>query len=597
MFFSKKKPDALQILAAQSHTRRATPAQKRYGSQQKKPSDCPDIDPEITDINALPQGEYIAFESLGIPNSFNNGFACLANGPKMLVVIVASDVWSSHSRFELIRRLQDAKIIVTAVFRTSLEIIKSIHFRNVSSIEKNGQGTTSIETFAWDLIDRAIVMNSSDIHIESRSNYAQVYYRVHGERFEQPNISKETALAICNVLYGFHADSSSKRIAWDIESVHDTSIEHTCSDGRPVQLRFSSGPIHPGGNFHAVIRILVMDTSSKPLDEVGYTPQQIAAIDEMLTGAQGMVLLVGPTNSGKSTSMQALMRRIFDHRGKTIKAITVEDPVEYLIPGACQMGVPKGRKSLEDDDGKIYSTFLKATLRQDPDVVMVGEVRDEESAGAIKNLVLAGRKLLTTLHVYEAFSVYQRLLELGVPASVLMMEGFISGIVFQRLVPVLCPECSITATEAYEQGLMREATYERLLRVADFTEHNVRSRRPSGCAHCNYTGIVGRSPCAALLVPDSVFLAHMRVGNEMAARNHWNSNSALNIDGLGVTAVAHAIYKMRQGIHDPTDIETQIGALVINHSQDFSGSGYSDSYSSVAAPFRMTDEPRRTLRP
>lgn len=559
MLFSTPSPTARYAVKAVDDTGSSATI-----SREQK--DTKSVDKEIVDIKKIPQGTYVRFSELGIPESFDNSFVCLKTGPNSAVLLIASDAWSSHPQFELSRRLKDSRIFVSNTYRASREMVKSLHRMNDESDDqiKKKNETTEIEDFAWKLIDRAIEMETSDIHIESRSTYAQIFYRIYGERIEQANISKDTALEICNVLYGFHADSSSKTIAWDIESVHDTSIEHQSSNGKAVQLRFSSGPIHPGGNFHAVIRILVMDSSSKPLEKVGYAPQQISIIEEMLTGAQGMVLLVGPTNSGKSTSMQAIMNRIFERRGRDIKAITVEDPVEYLIPGACQMGVPKGRKSLEDADGSVYSTFLKATLRQDPDVVMVGEVRDGESAGAIKNLVLAGRKLLTTLHVYEAFSVYQRLLELGVPSSVLMMEGFISGIIFQRLVPVICPKCSIPVEAAFEQGIIRTPVYNRVMRVSDLSVHDVRVRCKSGCAHCNYTGIVGRSPCAAILVPDTQFLTYMRAGNEMAARDYWHSNAEQNIEGLGVTAVSHAIYKMRQGIHDPSDIETQIGAILVH---------------------------------
>jgi type II secretory ATPase GspE/PulE/Tfp pilus assembly ATPase PilB-like protein len=413
------------------------------------------------------------------------------------------------------------------------------------------------------LIEEAIHKCTSDIHIETRGSYAQVYFRIFGERVEQAPMSKATATDICNALYTVHGDADNKSVAWNPKVVQSTAIEYKSKSGKHVQLRFESGPIYPAENFQCVMRVLVMDEQTiRPLEDIGYTPQQVEAIEEMLLGAQGLVILVGPTNSGKSTSMQAFLQRTRERRGDTIKIETVEDPVEYIIPGACQMGVPRGRTELMDSaTGSIFTTFLKSTLRHDPDVVMVGEVRDQESAESVKNQVLAGLKVVTTLHVFEVFAVFTRLRELGVPPSVLFMHNFISGVIYQRLVPVVCPHCAISVGEAMKQGRLRNTTFERLSRVVDLHSDNVRVRGV-GCRHCNYAGIIGRTPCAELLVPDDILLGMLSRGDETGARQYWLSREELNVDGRGVTAVAHAIQKMRQGMLDPTDIEKFLGKLV-----------------------------------
>lgn len=516
----------------------------------------------VRDVKEVPQGRYTPFSTFDIPGGFAEGFALLSTGDKSALILVAEDAISSHLQFDLHRRISSAGFKNVEMRPASREVIKSLHEANVSDVVSVN---TSVEAAAWELIEAAVDAKSSDIHIETRESFAQVFFRISGRRVEQPSMAMTTATDICNVLYSVHADGDNKGISWDSKTVMNTVIEYKTKEGVQVQLRFSSSPIHPSGNFHAVIRLLVMDGRSvREIEEFGYTDMQAAYMDEMLVGSQGLVVLTGPTNSGKSTTMQALIERIFRMRGRSIKVITIEDPVEYVILGACQSGVPHGRKGLEDDaSGSIFNTFLKATLRQDPDVGMVGEIRDKDSAENVKNLALAGRKVLSTLHVNRADMVFSRLREIGVPDSVLFMEGFISGIICQRLVPVLCEHCSLPINDAYTLGKVRHKTYERVLRVADLQSDDVRVCG-DGCEHCNGMGITGRTLCAEVLVPDETYLGLLAEGDARGAKEYWLSTSTdLDVDGFGVSMIAHAIQKMKMGMLDPMHIEMNVGKLVV----------------------------------
>lgn len=212
------------------------------------------------------------------------------------------------------------------------------------------------------------------------------------------------------------------------------------------------------------------------------------------------------------------MRTVFSRRGSSIKVITVEDPVEYVIPGACQIGVSK-KRGASNADAAPFATFLKGTLRQDPDVVMVGEIRDSDSASVVKDLVLAGRKLLTTLHAYSALWAFLELKEIGVPRSLLTMPGFISGIVYQRLVPVLCQHCSLPITSPDAKGRIPADVFNRT-HVADLGAHNVRVRG-DGCDHCKHTGISGRTLVAEFVVPDQKLLKLIADEDNIAAYEYW----------------------------------------------------------------------------
>jgi type II secretory ATPase GspE/PulE/Tfp pilus assembly ATPase PilB-like protein len=243
--------------------------------------------------------------------------------------------------------------------------------------------------------------------------------------------------------------------------------------------------------------------------------------------------------------------------------IPVEKPVEYVIESACQMGVsPFKRDWVDESSGSVYSKYVGATLRQDPDVVMMGEVNDRDSADNVKQLVLSGRKTLSTVHAYEAMGIFARLREMGIPESVLYMRHFISGVIFQRLVPLLCGSCAVSLEDANQRGLIPPLTYERIKRVSErHLEHiNIRG---TGCTHCAQTGIVGRTVCAEVLVPDETFLTHMRHNQEHQARAYWSAQAHLNMKGLGVGIVSHALTKMHEGLIDPMDVERWIGPIAL----------------------------------
>jgi type II secretory ATPase GspE/PulE/Tfp pilus assembly ATPase PilB-like protein len=239
-------------------------------------------------------------------------------------------------------------------------------------------------------------------------------------------------------------------------------------------------------------------------------------------------------------------------RGRTIKVSTIENPVEYEMVGACQM--PASSENFEK--------YLKASLRQDPDVVVVGEIRDDKAAETTKNLVLAGHKIFSTLHVYEAPAAFSRLMQLGVPRGLLSMPGFVSGIVYQRLVPVVCPHCSHKYQDVAHTGMLSEALEARLIRSINMDRDDVRLIREGGCEQCDFLGVIGRTPCAEVLKPDATFLELVRDEKDAAAKAYWYSQlgSRIGLNG-SPTALSHAKHKMRMGMLDPRDVEAELSLL------------------------------------
>jgi general secretion pathway protein E len=518
----------------------------------------------IGDLDRLPGGRYLPFAEFpgrALPPNYEAAFALWMSRPGAVVLLRTAEQAGSRIDFEIGARCARAGLAVEARMLVTLEIVKALHAAHHAGEGGAGAARSEIERMAFGLVEAAALQDASDIHLETRGAVARVFFRIHGERFEQPNLATATAMAILRVLYNVHADRQNTGTNWDPYAVQDTAVEHQLHNGQRVQLRFNSAPIYPAPNVQGTLRLLRMDGNPavRDLEAVGYSPAMVSAIDDMLIGSSGLVLLVGPTNSGKSTSLQAFIQRIYQRRGPQIKVVTIEDPVEYVIGRACQMGIPRG-KLAPDAIARIYRELLGSTLRQDPDVALVGEIRSREQAEPVRDLVLAGRKILSTLHAYEALAVFPRLREIGVPDSLLTRPGFISGVIYQRLVPVLCPHCAIQASAAAASGTLPAATWQRVLGVVGLEGDAIRCRNRSGCNECNFTGIVGRTPCAELLVPDDEFLHLMRSGDEGAARRHWY-RTGIATGGAGVRAIAHALAKMRAGMVDPADVEVQVGKI------------------------------------
>lgn len=527
----------------------------------------------VDDIAALPDGKFVPMSDLSLTNTAD--FAIIQLGMGDFLIIAAPD-YSPHShevsgiKGRINRKFQSSKC---RFVHATQEVIRTLRDQNEEAKDAAEWGDSSeVETMAREIIEGAIRLGASDIHIETRKPKSQLFFRINGQRVEQPSLSYDTAIAIANVLYTFHADSSSKDVQWFPDRRMDTSIAFTAESGMAIQLRFSSVPIFPAGNVSVVIRILKMVAPKNEhefsFDRLGYTEDHAKMITDMLVGIQGLVLLVGPTNSGKSTSMRTFVRTVQGRTGNSnIKVLTVEDPVEYVITGASQIGVSRDREDLKEGGESVFQGFLKATLRQDPDVVIIGEIRDSDTAMTVKDLVLSGRKIISTLHAFSSFAAFPRLREIGVPPSVLYMDNFISGVIYQRLVPVLCDQCKVPILEAASNGAVDDRLFERLSRIVDLQEEPVFVKNKLGCEHCGWMGISGRTVCAEVVVPDKRLLALLKEDKFTEAERYWRMSTMGNNE-FGSTALAHAISKMRIGMLDPHHVESQVGILKVIRESD-----------------------------
>jgi type IV pilus assembly protein PilB len=326
------------------------------------------------------------------------------------------------------------------------------------------------------LVSRAVNERASDIHIEPAERDLRVRFRIDGVLHEVMTTPKSvTGAVVSRLKIMAELDIAERRVPQDGR----VSLQVR---GRQIDLRVATLPTIYGEK--VVLRILDKDDAILALPDLGFLPESLARFEESYTKPYGAILVTGPTGSGKTTTLYSTLN-IVNREDRNI--ITVEDPVEYRLPGIIQVQV--NRKA-----GLVFANALKAILRSDPDVVLIGEVRDGETARTAIEAALTGHLVLTTLHTNDAASSIGRLIDMGVEAY--LVSSALDSIVAQRLARRICDRCRQP----------REATPEMLVKMGmDADEGPVTVYDAVGCKACSDTGYRGRvSVNEVLLVSEEI---------------------------------------------------------------------------------------------
>lgn len=310
------------------------------------------------------------------------------------------------------------------------------------------------------IIKEAVPYRASDIHIEPFEKVVKVRYRIDGDLQERAEFPINSYSAICariKIMAGLNI--AERRIPQD-------GRINMIVGGKEFDFRVSSLPTVFGEKF--VIRVLDKTSFRFTRSDLGFTEDENVIIDKMLAKPHGIILLTGPTGCGKSTTLYAFLKEI---NNSSVNIVTVEDPVEYTMSGVNQTQV-------NTKANMTFSTALRSILRQDPDVIMIGEMRDEETAEIAVRAAITGHIVFSTLHTNDATGAITRLEDMGV-ADYLVADALV-GVIAQRLVKRLCPECKKKAkTNAKEMEVLG-------------INEPISIYRPQGCQFCNHTGYKGR---------------------------------------------------------------------------------------------------------
>jgi general secretion pathway protein E len=343
---------------------------------------------------------------------------------------------------------------------------------------------------------QAVEKRATDIHIDTLENSATIKYRVDGVLGDKIDVDKKNISLIINrVKVISNLDISENRLPQDGR----TQIK---IGKKSLDIRVSILPMFYGER--VVMRLLMQDDDIPAIADLGFSHTMLDSIKKLLLHPHGIILVTGPTGSGKTTSLHAFLKHIYSPE-KNI--ITVEDPVEYKSDNIAQLQV-------NDKIGLTFATALRSILRQDPDVLMIGEIRDEDTASIAIRSALTGHLVLSTLHTNSASATISRLLDMKVEPF--LISSSILGIISQRLVRSLCKECK--ESSIIDNNIAAELNI----------PQNSTIYKPKGCKSCNYSGYHSRIAIAEVMIVDDDLRAFIKKNSDEHSIREYLLQSGLD---------------------------------------------------------------------
>ncbi len=341
-------------------------------------------------------------------------------------------------------------------------------------------GPLSVVEFVRACIEEAHTLRTSDIHIEPTEHEVKIRLRIDGVLQDKCTFPKgilPEVISRIKVLSGLRTDEH--------QAAQDGRFRHMTTAETPIDIRVSITPTYYGEN--AVLRLLADHSSHFTLEMLGFSESDISKIQNAISQPYGMVLATGPTGSGKTTTLYTLMKML---NKKEVSIVTIEDPVEYAVGGITQI-------QINPRTGLTFAAGLRSILRQDPNIIMVGEIRDAETAGIAVNTALTGHLLFSTLHTNDSATTLPRLLDMGIDAY--LVASTVNVAIGQRLVRKICDHCKekVAVTEAETKNLMRSLPDRLKENKYTIPSHFYKGK---GCDKCDMTGFTGRIGLYEVLV-------------------------------------------------------------------------------------------------
>ncbi|MBI3572375.1 type II/IV secretion system protein [Candidatus Kaiserbacteria bacterium] len=376
----------------------------------------------------------------------------------------------------------------------------------------------SVITLVDHLIEAAQEKRASDIHLDPLFEGVRVRFRIDGvlqDVYRLPREVRSEIVSRIKVLASLRTDEH--------QTAQDGRFRHSFGGNAFVDIRVSIAPTYHGEN--VVLRLLSDVAQEFTLQALGFGESDRRKIIEAIRRPSGMILVTGPTGSGKTTTLYTLIKML---NAPDISVITIEDPIEYGVAGVEQMQV-------NTRAGLTFATGLRTILRQDPNIIMVGEIRDAETASIAVNTALTGHLLLSTLHTNDAATTLPRLLDLRVESF--LVASTISLAIGQRLVRKLCPACKQEFKASRE--LAKSLAAVSLNKPIAAGE---RLQRPKGCKKCGGTGYHGRISINEVLIADA------KIREAILARAPSSELKRIAIKGGMTTMLEDGLTKVRAGV-------------------------------------------------
>jgi type IV pilus assembly protein PilB len=381
-----------------------------------------------------------------------------------------------------------------------------------------------------EVVADALRDGASDLHFEPKEDGLLVRFRVDGALYESRRVGTDQSSQLVRrlkVLAGMDiADTMRPQDG-------RMSVQH---EGRNIDMRISTLPLG-GMSEKVVMRVLDSRVAARDLDVIGYTPKELAKVKRLLELPEGLMLVTGPTGSGKTSTLYAAVRHV--HR-PDLNIVTVEDPIEYRIDGINQVQVNEKARM-------TFAASLRSILRQDPDVVLIGEMRDAETAAIAVKASMTGHLVLSTLHASDALSTLDRLYGMDIDTGAL--SGALKGIIGQRLVRTLCSDCAVPVTldelPTHQQALLNGRKVDSL-------------RKPVGCPKCRNTGYRGRTIVA------EIFLVTPAIQRAISRRANLGELSELALECGAITMWESGLERVLSGVTSLFELLDNVAAPIVD---------------------------------
>lgn len=409
------------------------------------------------------------------------------------------------------------KIVLKGLPLQDVKRLLSVHYYSENNKVKNNIQTETIAAsndFLSQLIVEARQLKSSDIHIESYENKCRVRVRIDGMMVERYQIGRDDYPALVNkIKIMANLDIAEKRLP------QDGRINYKAAGLSSFDIRVSVLPTLHGEKI--VLRLLNNSSTDIDLNTLGLSKTDMEHYMQGVQRPNGIILISGPTGSGKTTTLYATLKLL---NKSTRNILTIEDPIEYTLEGINQV-------QLKESIGLGFASALRTFLRQDPDVIMVGEIRDSETANMAIRAALTGHLVLSTIHTNSAWGTVSRLMDMGIPGF--LVANTLNTTVAQRLLRLLCPSCK-------EEVDFDPTTYPKQFKAPfAVTKHHL----AKGCTECFYTGYKGRKAVYEVIPVDAELAFEIKQGNmsvetQLKSRNIKTlSENAFNLFMLGETTL------------------------------------------------------------
>ncbi len=427
---------------------------------------------------------------------------------------------------------------------------------------------------------------ANDVHIEVADGRTKIEFRIDGSMIVADTLTQKEGETLMAAIWSHSAAQSGATPNWLEPMAAMLRSGQTGKDSLELPegllgVRCQWIPIVDGGRY-LVMRMHYDNTHIKgggpdmDVDALGFTPEQTSLVRHLRRLPGGMRIVAGPVNQGKTTTLRVILNRRMAETNYRLNCLLVEDPPEGGIIGARQIGVAASHD--EEMRERVFMEVQRSALRLDPDIIMLGEVRDLQTAGFAYKLSLTGRQVYTTIHAYSALAIPQRLRDIGIQPYLVYDHNLLRGLITQRLVRTLCQHCKIPFADAMRSRPQLAALMIRLRASVALMDAEMMARRDNvtaedikllepdlsgvfvasgkGCEHC-IGGHSGRTVLAEVVETDSRLMALLRDDKIDQARAYWLSHMGLG----GLSMMWHAMGKVVKGQVSPEDAEFELGPL------------------------------------